>query len=153
MGDVLQNRIKQTKFASIYQQAHLSMMVAADTMQREFDELCESYNITAAQYNVLRILRGVHPDGHARCDIIERMIQQAPDVTRLIDRLVKAGLAKRGKSKDDGRLSLTFITKKGLNLLDKMEPHVVATDKTLQKRISKSEAQSLLSICEKLFAD
>ena len=153
MGEALKERIKQATFASVYQEAYLSLMVAADELQRHTDDVCEQYGITSAQYNVLRILRGVHPDGHARCDIIDRMIQTAPDVTRLIDRLVKAGLAERGRSEQDGRLSLTFITNKGLKLLEKMQPQIESTEDELSSRISERQARSLANLCEKLIPE
>ena len=66
MGDTLEKRLKQKKFASVYMEAHLSLLVAADTMQRRFDDVCDEHGISAQQYNVLRILRGIHPGGHAR---------------------------------------------------------------------------------------
>ena len=81
------------------------------------------------------------------------MIHTAPDVTRLIDRLVKAGLAMRGKSDDDGRLSLTFITDKGLKLLTKMQPEIEATESELSARITDKQARSLANLCEKLIGD
>ena len=153
MGEALRKRIKQTEFKSVYQEAQLSLMVAAAMLEDETDEVCEKYGVTAPQYNVLRILRGVYPDGHARADIINRMIRRAPDVTRLIDRLVKAGLAERGKSADDGRLSLTFITKKGLALLKKMDKEISGLEKNLTARLSERDAKSLARLCEKLFVD
>ncbi len=153
MGEILKQRIKQDTFSSAYQEAYLGLIVAADTLQRNSEEVCERYGITSAQYNVLRILRGVHPDGHPRCDIIDRMIHTAPDVTRLIDRLVKAGLARRGKSEEDGRLSLTFITDKGLKLLTKMQPEIETAERELASRLTKQQAKELASICELLIAE
>lgn len=128
-------------------------MVAADHVQRHTERVCELHGITSAQYNVLRILRGVHPGGHARCDIIERMIQTAPDVTRLIDRLVKAGYARRGKSKEDGRLSLTFISDKGLKLLSEMQAEIEETETDLASRISEQQARTLTNLCEKVYSE
>lgn len=153
MGEILRKRIKQEQFASPYQEAFLSVLVAADHLQRNFEVACEKAGITAAQYNVLRILRGVHPDGHARCDIIDRMLQQAPDVTRLIDRLEKAGLVKRGRSKDDGRLSLTYITDKGLALLSSMQGELDRNYEDFATKLSPKEAQQLTTLCERLFAE
>lgn len=147
MTEALQERLQQRSFTSPYQEAHLSIVVAADALQRTTEAVCQEFGITAAQYNVLRILRGVYPEGHARCDIIERMITAAPDVTRLIDRLVNAGLAKRGRSTDDARLSLTFITKKGLRLLDDIEPSILALDQQLASMMTLQEAQNVARIC------
>jgi DNA-binding MarR family transcriptional regulator len=153
MGEILRRRIKQEHFSSPYQEAFLSLLVAADHVQRKMDESCEANGITSAQYNVLRILRGVHPNGHARCDIIDRMLQEAPDVTRLIDRLEKAGLVSRGKSEEDGRLSLTFITKEGLALLDKMQPHITEANEMFSAKLSEQEALQLTSLCERIFSE
>jgi DNA-binding MarR family transcriptional regulator len=153
MGEILRRRIKQEQFSSPYQEAFLSLLVAADHVQRKMDESCEANGITSAQYNVLRILRGVHPNGHPRCDIIDRMLQEAPDVTRLIDRLEKAGLVSRGKSEEDGRLSLTFITKEGLALLDKMQPHITEANEVFSAKLSEQEALQLTSLCERIFGE
>src|SRR5688572_17468892 len=104
MGEYLEKRLQQRQFNSIYHEALLNILVCADYLERQQEAVCAEYDITAAQYNVLRILRGVYPQGHPRCDIITRMIHAAPDVTRLIDRLIKGGFASRGKSDADGRL-------------------------------------------------
>lgn len=151
MGTALQQRIKQTTFTSPYQEAVLNLLVAADHLRRSMEQTCESHGITAAQYNVLRILRGVYPNGHPRCEIIQRMIEEAPDVTRLIDRLVKSGYARRGKSKDDGRLSVTFISKKGLDLLALMQKDVDASDAVVRERLSVDEAAALSQLCERIY--
>lgn len=152
MGTALQERIKQTTFTSVYQEAFLNLIVVADHLRRNLTRSCEVHGITAAQYNVLRILRGVYPNGHPRCEIIERMIEEAPDVTRLIDRLVRSGHARRAKSKDDGRLSLTFITKKGLDLLDSMQKDVDRADAEFRVRLKESEAKTLSTLCERIYA-
>ena len=80
------------------------------------------------------------------------MIQTAPDVTRLIDRLVKAGLARRGKSPDDGRLSLTFITDKGLKLLARMQPEIEASEAEMAGALTRQQAKNLSELCERLIA-
>jgi len=127
--------------------------VAAAYFEELMEDTCERFGITSAQYNVLRILRGANPDGHARCDIIDRMIKRAPDVTRLIDRLVTAGFASRGKSKHDGRLSLTYITPKGMKLLEKMQPDIEAIDEQLHAKLSERDAQTLMRLCERFIPD
>jgi DNA-binding MarR family transcriptional regulator len=114
------------------------------------DELTEPFGITSAQYNVLRILRGVYPNGHPRREIIQRMIQSAPDVTRLIDRLERNEFVRRGKSTEDGRLSLTYITDKGLALLDVIQPQLDAIDSNLVNSLTEDEAVVLAKLCDKL---
>ena len=150
MSSSVLQRLKQRSFESPYQQAVLSLLVAADQINRELETRCEKYGITAAQYNVLRILRGVHPEGHPRSEIIVRMIHAAPDVTRLIDRLERLELATRGKSKTDGRLSLTYITPKGLKLLDTMSDDIEDINRTLAHHLSEADANQLAVLAEKV---
>ena len=151
MGTALQKRLKQTKFTSVYQEALLNVLALADHFTNQSETVCEQFGITSTQYNVLRILRGIYPEGHSRRSIIERMIHQAPDVTRIIDRLVKAELVERAKGCDDGRHSLTYITKKGLRLLQEMDPVMQKTDKKIQKHLTRSEALLLSEFCERLY--
>ena len=136
MGDQLKQRLQQRSFSSPYQEAWLSVLVCADFLTRQMEDACLLHGITGAQYNVLRILRGVHPEGHSRAEIISRMIHAAPDVTRLIDRLVKSGYVRRGRSKQDGRLSLTYITQKGLDLVTSMQPHIGEFEAEIERHIN-----------------
>ncbi|MBK6291114.1 MAG: MarR family transcriptional regulator [Ignavibacteria bacterium] len=150
MGEALKQRLKQERFSSPYQEAMLAVMVCADRLNRGMDETCERHGITSAQYNVLRILRGVYPDGHPRCEIITRMIHVAPDVTRLIDRLEKLDLVERSKSEQDLRLSLSVITQKGLDLLVSIQPEIDALEEQLSKGLTVQEAGLLADLCDKV---
>ena len=100
------------------------------------DEACGERGITQAQYNVLRILRGAHPAGYPRGEISARMVDRAPDVTRLIDRLESAGLVERVKAANDRRLSVTRITRAGLSLLAKLDAPIRAINRDLGRRAS-----------------
>ena len=150
MGDGVKQRLKQRSFSSPYQEALLSVLVCADFLTRQWEDACLVHGITGAQYNVLRILRGTHPEGHSRAEIISRMIHAAPDVTRLIDRLVKSGYVRRGRSKHDGRLSLTYITQKGLDLITAMQPHIDVLETEIKKHLNEKEAGTLTQLCEKI---
>jgi len=151
MGNKLQQRLHQNSFESDQQEAILNVLVCADYLNKRMETVCDGHGITLGQYNVLRILRGVHPEGHARCDIIGRMIQQAPDVTRLIDRLERSGYVSRGASQSDGRLSITTITERGIALLLNMEPEVRAIHLTIAERISDRDARLLSKLCERIY--
>jgi len=151
MGDALRNRIKQARFESPWQEAMLNLMVAADHLRSQSSQICEDHGITRGQYNVLRILKGVHPDGHPRCEIASRMVERAPDVTRLVDRLEEQGLVERDRSTKDRRLSITKITRKGLKLIDDLEPEFTAVFKELNSRLSKEDCLELSRICESIY--
>lgn len=150
MSEVLKQHLRLKSFDTPYQEAVLGLLVAADRINRKIEAACERYGITAAQYNVLRILRGVHPDGHPRFEIIDRMIQAAPDVTRLIDRLEKSGLVQRSRSTEDKRHSLTFITDRGLDLLRVLQPKIGSLEHQLSKEITEEDAKSIATLCDRI---
>jgi DNA-binding MarR family transcriptional regulator len=153
MGEILKKRLKQQKFSSIEQEGLLNLFIASNYLHSKLDAICCGFRITLAQFNVLRILKGAHPDGYPRGEIIRRMVEPAPDVTRLIDRLIKEGLVERFYSDEDRRLSLARITKKGINLLTKINPEVDKFILDYSSSLNKSEKDMLSSICEKLYAN
>ncbi|MBX7151686.1 MarR family transcriptional regulator [bacterium] len=147
----LENRIKQARFSNLGEKAAINLLVASGFMTQKFDAICAEFDITRGQYNVLRILRGVYPEGHPRSEIIDRMIERAPDVTRLLDRLEKQGLAERTSSSEDARLSVARITKKGMKLLDMMAGSIAELDNYLIQRLNDEELVRLSEICEKIY--
>lgn len=153
MGKALSRRIKQEKFESPLQESVLNLLIAASHVREKLDEVCSEYGITHGQYNVLRILRGAAPEGHSRCEIAERLLERAPDVTRLIDRLEEQGLAGRLRSKTDRRRSVSRITPKGLALLDRMEPRIQDLYREIADRISLRDRRELSRICEGLYEE
>ncbi|MCS6808776.1 MAG: MarR family transcriptional regulator, partial [Bacteroidota bacterium] len=74
------------------------LLVAADALRQRFDKVCGEYGITYTQYSILRILEKAYPNGYPRCEIMMRMIERAPDTTRLLDRLEHQGLVERVRS-------------------------------------------------------
>lgn len=153
MGEILHKRLLQTRFESPVHEAVLSLLVAAGQVRAALDRAFEKHAVTAAQFNVLRILRGARPGGYARCDIARRMVERAPDVTRLIDRLERQGLVERVRSESDRRLSLSRITRRGLALLDRIQPDVDAVNRALAGRLGPGEARELARLCEVLVED
>ena len=152
MGEALKRWIKQTAdFASPAEEAMLNLMVAADHVRTRLDRVCAGHGVTHGQYNVLRILRGAHPGGHPRCEIAARMLEKAPDVTRLVDKLEAQGLVERGRSDEDRRLSVSRITKKGLGLLEEMKPTMTKIDRYFAERVSRRDCRELTRICEGVY--
>jgi len=153
MGEALRRRIKQARFDSPVQEAVLNLMVAADFVREQLDRVCAQHGLTHGQYNVLRILKGVYPEGHPRCEIAGRMLERAPDVTRLVDRLEKQGLAERDRSEEDRRHSITRITKKGLALMDEMNREVAELFKLFGVKLTRRDAHELSRICEGIYEE
>jgi DNA-binding MarR family transcriptional regulator len=123
MSGGIQQALKQAKpFPSLEEEVHVGLQLAA---QRVLDPwgryLRAEAGLTPNQYNVLRILRGSHPEGLTCSDIADRMISRDPDVTRLLDRLTKRGLVRRERHHEDRRVVLAFITTEGLEGLAKLD--------------------------------
>lgn len=148
----IQIRLKQPRFESDVQQAMLSILVAADIIKRKQSLVCEGKGITHSQYNILRILKGCYPDGYCRKDIIERMLEKAPDVTRLIDGLVAEGMAERVTSEVDKRMSLTRITKKGIKVLKDLQTPMQVFAKEMDQIFSKKDLSDLTKLCGKIIS-
>lgn len=126
----------------------VGLLRVAGRVQQMLSDVCAEYGITHDQYNVLRILRGVHPGGYPRYEIVERLISRAPDVTRLTDRLDRLGLVERVRSVDDRRLSLSKITPPGLSLLKRIDPQIQAVHASVAASLSEQEKQTLARICD-----
>ena len=121
----LQAELKQQRpFRSLKEEANLSILRTAALLEHAFESALKPHHITGTQYNVLRILRGAEPDGLCRNEISQRLIRQAPDVTRLLDRLEQMKLIARGREGIDRRYVLTRITKAGLALLDDIQQRI-----------------------------
>jgi DNA-binding MarR family transcriptional regulator len=136
-----------TETRSLAEQAMVSLLVAAGRIQQALNDVCAGYGITHDQYNVLRILRGVHPGGHPRYEIAERLINRAPDVTRLLDRLEGGGLVERVRTAEDRRLSVSRITPAGLALLDAMAPDIAGVHAHFADALSQADQRTLIRLC------
>jgi len=99
----------------------VAILKSADSLSQPAEQLIKAAGLTAAQYNVLRILRGAQPDGLLCRGISERMISRDPDITRLLDRMEKHKLITRERQTEDRRVIKTRITPEGLKLLKKLD--------------------------------
>jgi len=143
----LRDRLAQKRFESPAQEAMLSLLVASRYLARALDDVCSAHGVTHDQYNVLRILRGVHPQGHPRYAIAERLIDRAPDVTRLLDRLERQGLAERYRSEEDRRLSISKVTDTGLKLLESLDAEILAVHERYAVGMDAAQLEQLTDLC------
>jgi DNA-binding MarR family transcriptional regulator len=152
MSDTLGRRLLQTKFEGPHHEALLAVMLANAALDSMMDDVFDGSTITQPQYNVLRILNGVHPSAHSRGEIARRMVRRAPDLTRMLDRLVRMGLVERAKGEKDHRQSLAKITPQGRELLEHLRPKVQRMNQLLADRMSTDEARQLVSLLERVYA-
>lgn len=153
MTEALSRRLKQARFLNPQQEAVLSLSIAANRLTAMIDEICEKHGLTRSQYNVLRILRGIHPQGHPRCQIAQRMVERAPDVTRLVDRLKARGLVRRNRGGQDQRQAIAYITPKGLKLLRAIQPELESRTTARLRKLSEKDCHDLSRLCALIFED
>jgi DNA-binding MarR family transcriptional regulator len=118
----VQEEIQQRRpFSSPAEEGVVALVRTADLLRRALTRVVEPHGITLQQYNVLRILRGAAAEGLPTLEIASRMIEQAPGVTRLLDRLQAKALVRRQRSTEDRREIRCWIEPAGLRLLDVLE--------------------------------
>ena len=147
----LQREIRQHRpFASPSQEALLGLLRTADVVRARIAEIVEPHGVTPQQYNVLRILRGAAPEGLPTLDIVERMLERAPGITRLLDRLETKGLACRQRSRTDRRQVFCTITPAGLELLKALDRPVQAIDVDFAAKLSAAQQRQLIRLMDAL---
>jgi DNA-binding MarR family transcriptional regulator len=142
--------LKQTRpFASANQEAAVALLRTADVVNRLVDAVIARERITGQQYNVLRILRGAGEKGLPTLEIAERMIEQTPGITRLIDRLETKKLVSRERCATDRRQVFCRISAAGLALLARLdEPVRVISDEALGT-LSKKDVAQLIELLDR----
>ena len=106
--------LQERPFASLEEEALLNLLRASDCLNRAFHRKTREWGVSSTQYNVLRILRGAHPDGLTCAAIGSRMITAEPDITRLLARLKALKLIRQQRDSEDRRVVWTRISEAGL---------------------------------------
>lgn len=155
MATAIQQALQQQKpFPSLEGEVFVALQLAANrTLDPWARFLRQQERLTPNQYNVLRILRGAHPSGLTCGQIADRMITRDPDVTRLTDRLVRAGLARRTRSDADRRVVEVSIAPEGLETLARLEEPSRAMAAALLGPIGQERLAALRDLLGALIAE
>lgn len=146
----IQEDIKQKRaFRSEYQKAVVNILFTYGWLQEKIRLAVEPFDITMQQYNVLRILRGSHPEPISTQEIRKRMLDKMSDVSRIVDRLILKNLVQKRVCEFDKRLVDVTISDAGLTLLSNMEAYEQQMDNLLIG-IDESEATELNLLLDKL---
>jgi len=147
----IRDEIRQTKpFPNLGSEAMVSLQRTASNLQWRLAEFLKPYGISPTQYNALRILRGAGEDGLACNEIADRMLNRDPDVTRLLDRLVQSGLARRGRDKSDRRVITARITDAGLALLKELDGPLEELNQKITGHLGRQRLQEFLRTLDSL---
>lgn len=141
--------ILQAKFRNEHQKATLNILYTYNWITERTKEVFASEDITPQQFNILRILRGSHPQPLSTLQIRERMLDKMSDTSRIVDRLIAKGLVKKAICKDDRRLVDVIITDKGKKLLERLDARQDELD-NIVGNLSKKEAVALSELLDKI---
>ncbi len=150
----LQQELKQSKpFDTPADEALVALMRSASLVRRAIAQRVEPYGISPAQYNVMRILRGAGAEGLPTLAVRDRLIEEAPGITRVMDKLEEAGHVARKRARDDRRVVHCVITDQGLRLLAAMDTLVHETAQLITTGLpDEAEQQALIVLLAKVRA-
>jgi len=145
----IQSELRQTRpFPSREQECVVGLLRTADVVRRRLASVIESQGLTLQQYNVLRILRGAGTDGLPTLDIVSRLIEEAPGITRLLDRLERGGFVRRQRCPHDRRQVLCFISDAGLERLSALDAPLARTDRTALGELGARRLEALIRLLD-----
>ena len=149
-GRTVQQAIRQTRpFRSAEQEAVVALLLTAEAVRNRFADLLAGHQeITFQQYNVLRILRGAGEQGLPTLEIGVRMVEHAPGVTRLMDRLEAKGLVRRQRCPEDRRQVLCWLTPAGAELVEKLDEPVDSADAEAVAMLGPEDQERLLRLLD-----
>jgi DNA-binding MarR family transcriptional regulator len=144
----IQREIKQTRpFSTVSQEAVVSLLRTASSVAREFDRLTQEEGVTLQQYNILRILRGAG-ESLPTMEIGERLLQQTPGISRLLERLDKRGLIRRLQGPEDRRQVLCALTASGRRIVDRLDGPVNRMDEAVMASLNDRGRRDLVRLLE-----
>ena len=144
----IEKDIQQTNFRNEFQKMGINIIYTANWLNEKMSQILSTEDITQQQYNILRILRGSECP-LSTLKIRERMLDKMSDTSRIVDRLIVKGLVEKFACVKDKRLVDITVTKKGLQLLEKLDALNEQIDSILTG-VSEKEAATMNQILDKL---
>jgi DNA-binding MarR family transcriptional regulator len=144
----IEKDISQRKFKTEFQKAMINLIFTHNWMMERMKMFFDQADLTPQQFNILRILRGAGQP-LSTLQIRQRMLDKMSDTSRIVDRLIKKGLAKKVICKSDRRLVDVTITEKGLKLLEKLDDAQDNLDGILQN-LNDTDAKQLNKLLDKI---
>lgn len=148
----VQSDIRQTRpFRSKRQEATIALLRTASVVTRAISRVLEPWELSFAQYNALRIIRGAESTGIATLAIRERMIEEGTTITRILDKLEQSGYIRRERG-PDRRQVLCYPTAEGRRLLDKIDPLIDDADERAVANVPARELARFIGMLDSVRA-
>lgn len=145
----IEKDIHQNNFRNARQKAMVNLLFTYGWAIEKIKDFLSKEDITHQQYNILRILRGAHPQPLSTLQIRERMLDKMSDTSRIVDRMIVKELVQKSTCAKDKRLVDVVITEKGQELLKRLDEAASEMDDILYS-ITETEAEQLSSLLDKL---
>ena len=144
MGDI--SKDIKSKFTSNKVKALINIKYTSNWLSSRENEFFKPYGISPQQYNILRILRG--SKDKIKVQIVkDRMIERAPNATRLMDKLCDKNLIERERCEHDRRVVYVKISEVGLDLLSSIDN---IKNVSFLDNLSEEEAAILSNLLDKI---
>jgi DNA-binding MarR family transcriptional regulator len=137
------------RFDSPQQEVFLNLWRTYDRLRSLEDELFGRHDLTAQQYNALRLLRAAHPGRVPTLHLAGRLVSRAPDITRLLDKLAARGLIDRERPAGNRRVVTVGVTDAGLALLDELAAEVRDCHQRQVGHLDAAEMKALTDLLRK----
>lgn len=139
----------QSSFINERQKADLNVLYTANWVYNKISGNLKPFGLTLEQFNVLRILKGTHPDFMSQKDILARMVAPNSNLTLIIKKLVDKNLIEVNKSANDNRAYEINLTEDGMLKLNEVGEHI-KSKKGNFSALSESEAFHLNALLDKI---
>lgn len=131
---------------------HLALVQAFEQASHTDTQYFARWGLTPQQYNAMRILYFAEAGGVRLSTIGDQLLQRLPDVSRLVDRLERAGFARRAPDPDDGRAVLVELTAAGRTLVEHMDGDLMDSHESWYSALTPAEQRQLVSLLRKATA-
>jgi DNA-binding MarR family transcriptional regulator len=145
-----EKRPASRRFDSPQQEAFLNLWRTYDRLRLLEDELFSRHDLTAQQYNALRLLKAAQPAKVPTLNLAARLVSRAPDITRLVDKLAERGLVERDRPADNRRVVHVGITQTGIALLDQLDAEVRDCHERQLGHLRPAELRTLIDLLRKV---
>lgn len=145
-SEALREPIATRRFDSVAQEAFLVLWRTYDRLRILEDDLFQRFDITAQQYNVLRLLRGEYPGRLPTLALASRLVSRAPDITRMLDKLAVRKFIERERLPANRRVVQVGITPQGLTLLKELDSQVRACHQTQLGHMTEDQLHQLIDL-------
>lgn len=146
----ISKEIRQQNFKSNYEKAVINVLFTHNWLRDQYKGFFDQWDIKSQHYNILRIIKGRHPEPAYPGEIKEVMLDKSPDLTRLLDKLVRLNLIQRELCPTNRRKMEITLTNHGLKTLEDIMTKQQEIDNSRKIELSEDEAEQLSNLLDKL---